>query len=103
MRVVGTNVRQGTNVLAIEFLATLDIFDVTDDAGCGITGDGFDETLVKTNFLKDTQIFALFTLIIGLEHVTALKEELKLLGLELKVRGHRKVFFLLILYHERYI
>jgi len=44
---------------------------------CGITGDGFDETLVKTNFLKDTQIFALFTLIIGLEHVTALKEEPK--------------------------
>jgi hypothetical protein len=59
----------------IQFLSSIDIFDVADDSGLGVRGERLEEPGVAAHLLENDQAFALLALIVGLLHVFAFEQE----------------------------
>jgi hypothetical protein len=96
---VRSDIWKGTGVLAIKFLSSFDIVDVANNAGVVVTADFRNKAFCKTNFLQDAKVFPLLALVVGLNHMAALKKELKLFRLKFEVRGFGKHSFLFVLNH----
>lgn len=45
--------RERLLVFSEEFLSSLDIFDVSDDAGLGVSSKALDESILPVNLLED--------------------------------------------------
>lgn len=96
----GADLRKGSLVFAEEFLSTLDIFDVTDDAGLGIGGQAFEESVLPVDFFEDDQTLPSLAGVVRHSLVLTEEEEFEFLGSQLEDRRNRELRRFVVLRHE---
>lgn len=87
-------------VLSEEFLSSLDIFDVADDASLRVSGEALDQACKPVDLLENDQTLPSFTVVVRLLLVLALKEQFEFLGPQLENRRNRELRRFVVLRHE---
>jgi len=93
-------VRKRPLVFSEEFLSSLDIFDVADDAGLGVSSKALDESVLPVDLLKDDQTLPSFAVVIGHLLVVAKEEQFEFFGTQLENRRYGELRRFVVLRHE---